>query len=196
MDITELSSTLQYYCMKCSGTYECHRNVKCQKNCQTCDLACQYRCRKCSTRFRSYAHARRHCFTIADCQSKTELCCNDCSFKTYIKQILAKHIKQVHTRAELNPKDNFKCDMCCKVFKCPYYLKWHQERLCVEHKNIKCEFCVYKSGVFQRLKRHVFCTHMKQSRDEAGSYIFTYFHRIIIPYAFYLGLFNEYLSGI
>uniref|UniRef100_A0A1I8QDP0 C2H2-type domain-containing protein n=1 Tax=Stomoxys calcitrans TaxID=35570 RepID=A0A1I8QDP0_STOCA len=64
--------------------------------------------------------------------------CEQCGFLAASPESLAAHIKNIHTEAE-----QFKCDMCPKVFKCRYYLKHHTmiHHSEVKIKPFKCTEC-------------------------------------------------------
>ena len=109
-------------------------------------LPTRFICAECDHEFGNRSTLKIHIRSIHLKEKRFK--CNDCEFKTNIKESLTKHM-----RSHTNEKP-FECNTCGKMFSSQSSLSFHKRSIHLKEKRYSCSICDYKSNQKSRMDEH------------------------------------------
>ncbi|GAB0099716.1 hypothetical protein DMENIID0001_156030 [Sergentomyia squamirostris] len=116
----------------------------------------EYECAHCGCKWRKMVELRRHMVTHT---TKRAFCCDICSKSFKTRDILHRHVKNVH-----GTDGNFRCSDCPKKFKAKQYLMAHQA-IHNDNLTLKCSICKEIFSSRHRLQYHRRLFHNEKTFD-------------------------------
>ena len=119
------------------------------------NIGSAFNCAECNQRFakrnRLLQHMEKH---RIDMESRKQITCELCNYKTTKSNYLKDHRRNVHLRAP----ETYRCleNGCMKIFETRYLFKKHLEL----HKQLACDLCNVMFTAARSLKRHKRKQHM------------------------------------
>lgn len=121
------------------------------------DIHQEIDCGECGETFGKRSEFDRHVQAVHRKLGKTAetVACDICG-EAVEKSKHQQHLKAVHSAVK-----EHKCEICCRVFKMPSYLKSHHDAVHLGIKNHECNECDQKFAKMSGLKRHKARVHLK-----------------------------------
>ncbi|XP_003424684.1 zinc finger protein 142-like [Nasonia vitripennis] len=157
---SKTSSVIKYLCLTCNKTKKgvpAHYSPRCN----WCESLLILSCKKCSKQYQSWESMKYH--LESKCSPGAVYQCCNCSYKSTVKYLMKRHIKNRHISKK--PKPLLECSKCGKKSKNSDSLSRHF-KFCGVKPNLFCKLCSYKTKYTQNLKKHL----MNHSEVDKNNY--------------------------